>query len=312
MPGLFLQPNAAETIRGMAIDPFVRDRALEVVEQGYTVIPGALTPQQARDAIAGFRAFEAAHEPIFAENRDARGHYPRIVNLHNVYPDLLHLFTRTQPLLATLDVLFGAPVSLYTSLFYEVGSQQPLHRDTPVFSTRPEYLYFGTTVYLEPTDDDNGCLEVMERGHLIPELDREAMALRRFGALDKIPNLDNDSWIEYQDTVVARGREMGLPTRKLHVKAGDALIWHPQLPHGGTPIKDPARTRFSLVMHVTPENVPVYHQNVFFAPSRAFPETPAWGYYEVEGRKIADQRFGVSFGHERNYGMERFAVLAGT
>ena len=31
-----------------------------------------------------------------------------------------------------------ARTSLYTSLFYETGSEQPIHRDTPLFCTRPE------------------------------------------------------------------------------------------------------------------------------------------------------------------------------
>jgi hypothetical protein len=45
--------------------------------------------------------------------------------------------------------------TLYSSIFYETGSQQSLHRDTPVFTTRPEYLYFGNTVYLEPAGEEN-------------------------------------------------------------------------------------------------------------------------------------------------------------
>jgi len=308
MLGRFLQPDAASRIGTLRLDAMVKARALEVVENGYTVIPEAVPPHACADMIARFRRFERQYHDVFQENRDDLGHYPRIVNLHNVMPDLIRLFTRNPLLLATLDALFGAPASLYTSLFYEVGSQQPLHRDTPVFSTRPEYLYFGTTVYLEVADDENGCLEVLERGHLLPEPDREALALRRFGALTNIPSFDQDAWNEYQDTVVGEGRSKGLPTRRLHVNAGDTVIWHPQLPHGGSPIRDTSRTRFSLVMHVTPENVPVYHQNVFFAPSCPFPETPSWGYYEVEGRKIADQRVGISFGHVRNYEMERFSV----
>ena len=310
MLGRFLQPNAADLIAELPIGAEPKRRALQVVENGYTVIPGALSPQTCRDMITAFHDFERRHEAIFSENRDARGHYPRIVNMHNVFPELIRLFTHNPMLLDTLDALFGARASLYTSLFYEVGSQQPLHRDTPVFSTRPEYLYFGTTVYLEQAGDENGCLEVLEGGHKLPELDREAMAVKRYGSVDKVPNLDGDMWSEYQDTVVANGRAQGMATKRLHVNAGDSLIWHPQLPHGGTPIADPSRTRFSLVMHVTPEGVPVYHQNVFFAPNRAFPETPAWGYYEVDGRKIADQRFGVSFGHERNYRMDQFAPAA--
>jgi phytanoyl-CoA hydroxylase len=306
MLGRFLQPDAASLIGALDIDPEIAARAAEVVDKGYTILRGSIPAETCQAMIAAFRGFEQANDALFAPSRDAHGHYPRIVNLHNAFPDLARLFSGNHALLGTLDALFGAPASLYTSLFYEVGSQQSLHRDTPVFATRPEYLYFGVTVYLEPTDDDNGCLEVLEGGHKMAELDREAMAVRRYGSLDAIPNLDNDIWVEYQNQIVADAVACGLERKRLHVNAGDTLIWHPQLPHGGTPIKDHTRTRFSFVMHVTPEGVPVYHQHVFFAPSKPMPETAPWGYSDLDGRKIADHGGGVSFGHERNYHKDQF------
>ena len=241
MVGLFLQPNAAELISAMPIDALVKQHALEVIAKGYTVVKGGIPPQLCRDTIAAFRRFEAANEDVFALQRNPLGHYPRIGNLHAAIPELLPLFTRNPIWLQVQDVLFGAPTALYTSLFYEVGSEQSLHRDTPLFTTRPEYLYFGSTVYLEPAGDENGCLEVMEGGHTLPELDREAIARRRYGSLDNIPQMDGGIWNEYQNTVVAQGRERSLPVKRLYVEAGDSLIWHPQLPHGGTPINDRSR-----------------------------------------------------------------------
>jgi len=306
MMGLFLLSDARERISALAADERVKAHALEVVDHGYTVVRNALPASVCAQAIAAFRRFERANAAIFSENRDPGGHYPRIVNLHCALPELLTLFTRNSLWLQVQDLLFGAPTALYTSLFYEVGSQQPLHRDTPVFSTRPEYLYFGSSVYLEPADDGNGCLELLEGGHRIPELDREAMALRRYGSLDGIPDQDPDLWIEYQNAVIESGRQRGLAVKRLHVGTGDSLIWHPQLPHGGSAIQDGSRTRLSLVMHTTPVGVPVYHQNVFFNPSRQFSEKAAWGYREFEGRMIADFRHGVSFGHQRTYPLEQF------
>jgi phytanoyl-CoA hydroxylase len=306
MLGLFLQPDAIAQIAGMDIDPLVKGHALEVIAKGYTVVRGAVPPEVCRDTITAFRRFEQANEAIFAANRNEFGHYPRIQNLHSAMPELDRLFTRNPVWLAVQDVLFGAPTALYTSLFYEIGSQQPLHRDSPVFATRPEYLFFGTTIYLEPAGDENGCLEVMQGGHMIPELDREALAIRRFGALDKIPDMDGDTWMEYQNAVAEAGRDRRLAVRRLHVRAGDSLIWHPQLPHGGTPIRDASRTRFSFVMHTTPVGVPVYHQDAFFAPSRPFPDKAPWSYRDAEGRRIADFRHGVGFGHERGYPLSAF------
>lgn len=309
MLGLFLQDDAVDKISAMNIDPLVKRHAIEVIEEGFTVIKGAFAPEACRKVIADFKRFTALNEKIFAENRRDDGHYPRIVNLHMAMKELIDLFTRNSVLLAVEDVLFGAPTSLYTTLFYEIGSQQPLHRDTPVFCTRPEYLYFGNTVYLETANDENGCLEVMRGGHKLPELDREALAVARYGSLDNIPPQDGDAWIEYQNKVVAQGYAAGLSSEKVYVDTGDALIWHPQLPHGGSAIKDMSKTRFSLVMHTTPVGVPVYHQNVFFNPSRAFPERPAWTFFDQAGRKIANQDYGVSFDHVSNYPIADFAPL---
>lgn len=309
MLGLFLQDDAVEKISAMDIDPLVKHHAIDVIENGFTVIKGAFPPEVCKKFISDFKRFAELNDDIFAANRDKNGHYPRIVNLHMAMNGLIDLFSRNNVLLAVEDLLFGAPTSLYTTLFYEIGSQQPLHRDTPVFCTRPEYLYFGNTVYLEDANDENGCLEVLRGGHKLPELDREAMAIKRYGSLDAIPAQDGEAWIEYQNAVVAQGAAAGLKSEKVYVNAGDALIWHPQLPHGGSAIKDIGRTRFSLVMHTTPHQVPVYHQNVFFNPSRAFPEQPAWSFFEWQERQIANQNYGVSFDHVSNYPLPKFKPL---
>src|ERR1044071_9580009 len=111
MLGLFLRPDAGQLIAASPADPKIKSHALEVVTKGYTVIKGAVSKSTCDRAIAGFRTFERTNEEIFAENRDANGHYPRIINLHSVFPDLVPLFTRNKTWLAVQDLLFGAPNS---------------------------------------------------------------------------------------------------------------------------------------------------------------------------------------------------------
>ena len=150
---------------------------------------------------------------------------------------------------------------------------------------------------------------MIEGGHLVGELKREALAETHYGSLDKVAASDGDLWIKYQDSVVERCEKRGLTKKKLYVQAGDSLIWHPQLPHGGSPILDKTRTRFSLVIHTTPEGVPVYHQDAFFRPGTPYPETAPWSYYEFEGRKIANGQ-GISFGHIKGYPLSAFRPVA--
>lgn len=306
MLGNFLQPNATAAIAAMNLPDDITRHCAEVIFKGYTIFRNAIPAADCARLVEEFHAFEAENADIFAENRDRTGHYPRIVNLHLAFPQLLALFTRNTKHLAVSDVLFGGRTSLYTSLFYQTGSEQSLHRDSPMFCTRPEYLYFGNTVYLEAADDGNGCLEVVERGHLLGELDREQIAREHYGSLGNVKAIDSELWNRYQDRLVEQCHQRGLVTKKLYMQAGDSLIWHPQLPHGGSPIMDRSRTRLSLVTHTTPVGVPVYHQDAFFRPGTPYPTTPQWNYIEIDGRKIVDHQGGVSFGHVRDYPLSAF------
>jgi hypothetical protein len=82
-------------------------------------------------------------------------------------------------------------------------------------------------------------------------------------------------WEKYQDRVTRQCMDAGLKVEKVAVKAGGTVIWHPQLPHGGSAIGDISRTRHSLVMHLAPVGTPVYHQDVFFNPGKLMPQTSA-------------------------------------
>jgi len=111
-------------------------------------------------------------------------------------------------------------------------------------------------VYLEPSDNDNLCLEVIAGGHTIPEIDREVIAIRRLVPLADVPLVGMDLQNDDQAEVVRLCDACCSPRRCIHADTGDTLIWHPQLPHGGTPINDLTRTRYRLVMHTAPVGIP--------------------------------------------------------
>jgi phytanoyl-CoA hydroxylase len=280
----------------------------ELLTEGVTIIPRSIPVSLCDDVREGFNAFTRSNHEIFVPNQDENGHYGRIVCLHVVYQPLFDLFRQNQIALAVQDYLFDAETVLYTSLFYKRGSTQPIHRDSPLFATRPEYNYFGVWVALEDSDPDNGPLAVVRRGHLIPEFDREDMARRYYDDLDEIDPSSGQLWGTYQEELARECERRGLRAETLCVRKGDTIIWHPQAPHGGAPISDIRRTRFSLVMHTTPINVPVYHQDVFFHPSKPVSDVAPWNYLERGGRRYAD--FSEIGFQERNrvYRIENFRL----
>ncbi len=302
----FMEHNARETLSKRGCPPHIRPIVEGFLEKGYALIPDSLSADACDALVARFRRFESANHDKLAPFIGADGHYPRLVNIHLAMTELFDTFARNPQALAVQDFLFGAETCLYTSLFYERGSAQPLHRDTPYFCTRPEYRYFGMWVALEDVDEENGPLMALEGGHLMGELDRAAIAREVLGAGVPVPTDSPDLWNAYQNAVTRQGQRLGLKVVNLPVKKGTTIIWHPQLPHGGAPIKDIKRTRFSFVMHTTPEGAPVYHHHAFFAPDAPFPERAPWKYETRDGRKYA-RHPRVSFGHEKDYTPQELA-----
>ena len=289
------------------LDNAVRLHVSGIIEDGFAVIRGSIPKRRCEILITKFKEFAAANPDKFQKFLDKDGHYPRIVNLHAALPELFELFAKNPIAYQVQEALFDATPNLYTSLFYERGSAQTPHRDTPVFSTRPEYFYLGVSVALEDANLQNGALQVYRGGHKIPELDREQIALARFGSRSEIPPISNELWTDYQSRVEEQCKDAGLTLESICVEAGDTVIWHPQLPHGGGPIADLAKSRFSLVMHTTPVGVPVYHQDKFFNPNADAPMDAPWQYEQVAGafRVVQNE---VNFGHQESFQVSSFNI----
>jgi phytanoyl-CoA hydroxylase len=295
---------------GAESNPELDSLCRELHEEGFTRVRGGFPRGVIEDVLASVKNTLRRNQQILGRHIDGDGHYPRIINLHMLDASLLRLFTENELALAVQDEFFHAESALYTSLYYERGSAQSIHRDTPYFTTRPEYRYLGVWVALEDADESNGCLEVVRKGHLVPELDRAAIALQYYKSLDEVPPGapagDDFLWDAYQSKMMEACRERGLGTERVEAQAGDVVIWHPQLPHGGSHILDLSRTRHSFVMHVTPRGARVYQQDVFFNPAKRVPERAKWAYGAFAGRNYVVHD-NIDIGHKERRSLTDFA-----
>jgi ectoine hydroxylase-related dioxygenase (phytanoyl-CoA dioxygenase family) len=219
------------------------------------------------------------------------------VNLHLAIDAIADLFAEEAVGLFICDRYFGAPTALYTSLYYERGSEQDLHRDTPYFCTRPAGNYLGMWLALDDVDDGNGPLRVLPGSHRLESIDVQAIARELFTDPLNVPSSSQDGWNRYQAEVQQQCLDQGLVAEPLHVQRGDVVIWHPELVHGGAPHLTRERPRRSLVMHVTPMGMPVYHMDVFFNPAKQVSNDAAWGYSRRKRRHFASFS-DIDFGHE--------------
>ncbi|HEX5754721.1 MAG TPA: phytanoyl-CoA dioxygenase family protein [Archangium sp.] len=151
----------------------------------------------------------------------------------------------------------------FQSLSFEVGSQQAIHQDTAYVVTASPLEFAGVWIALEDIQEGSGELSYYEGSHRLPEYD--------FGAGTKHWDVGRDGH-EIHDRFLRylheESKARGLPLRRFRPKKGDALIWHADLAHGGSPLThlDPAVTRRSLVTHLCPVDVDPHYYS--WAPER--------------------------------------------
>jgi len=243
-----------------------------ILKNGYTIIENSVESNLIDVFLEDYEKFKEStlskHKEKLNSEDLINDKYRRLVNLHLVIPSLSDLFCFNKALEVT-DNLFSSPTTLYTSLYYEIGSGQSLHRDTPYFWTNPGYGYFGVWLALEDVDDENGALNIVPESHkILDSFEFREILGKKFIENGSINPYSSELWDEYQKTIKKECDTLGLKQKSISIKKGSTLIWHPQLMHGGLPVKNKDRSRHSFVSHVTPKNYEVFAQDKYFNPNQ--------------------------------------------
>ncbi|HYF49429.1 MAG TPA: phytanoyl-CoA dioxygenase family protein [Planctomycetota bacterium] len=165
--------------------------------------------------------------------------YPFKINDLYLDYELVRELVLEDRLTRALEELIGGHVLACNTLNFEYGSQQDFHTDS-LYMTPPKKLnLIATWIALETCAPEAGPLRYYPGSHMIPPY--------RFstGRMTSV-NAEMDQYRRYMMDEV---QKRGLKEEIFCAKKGDVLIWHSQLFHGGAPIKDPTRTRKSLVTH---------------------------------------------------------------
>lgn len=220
-------------------------------------VPRALCDQ----AVVDYHGFVATSDQA-EQWTDEHGLHSRLSNMH-LASDALCAVVTARPVMKLCDRFFGARTAIYSSLFFERGSEQAVHRDDPYFHTEPRGRFLGVWVALEDVDEDQGPLFYVPGGHRqeipIPSADL-------FNPID-----------EYY-------AQLKGSTQLLTARKGDVAVWHPFLPHGGTAIKRPGASRLSAVFHVVPEGTVVSGPSTWVGRE---PAAEASEWVERRGRQFA-------------------------
>ncbi len=257
--------NAAPT-------PELRGHALDLIQRGATKVGNAISPDVCDAVVDDYRAF--CREHVDGDGYlDERGFHPRLANFHLVSESALQIGLNPR-LLEVIDFLMGYRASVWSSLTFEIGTQQRIHSDEPYFVTNPPGFFLGVWTALEDISPEAGPLTYWEGGHRNP-----------IEPLAPVPD-EGDRHDAYLTRIDRWCAEAGLSKVVPEMRKGDTLLWHPRLPHGGSAIRNPSLTRKSIVFHYKPEDVPLFGPAEFFDPSlRTWQDHHP--YAESKGRRLA-------------------------
>jgi ectoine hydroxylase-related dioxygenase (phytanoyl-CoA dioxygenase family) len=267
--------------------------------KGYIHLQESISPQLCDKVLDEFHRLRINNKDLLVKNGVSLENMQRVVNLHIALPSLLECWKLNKGI-EVLQSIFGSKPALYTSLFFEKGSEQDIHRDTPYFWTQPGYNYVGFWVALEDATLQNGALTVVPGGHRLPEINRKKIPELYYTLNEVIDPWDPRLWEAYQGELQRQCQEAGLKEEVLEVKKGDLVIWHPQLPHGGTPVRQRNATRYSFVVHATPPGMNVFHQDAFFRPQSKVKKEAPWKYADLGSSYVRFEQV-VDFNHQKQF-----------
>jgi phytanoyl-CoA hydroxylase len=285
-PGWIDAPGSLDLLGSLNLSELEAGGLRDLIVDGFTVLPGLQDPILCDSVVADYAQFSAERLDFVAKNIDVLGREKRLVNFH-LWSDHEMQICTNPCVMAFLDLIFGEPACVYTSLTFKYGTQQPIHRDTPHFATWPQNRFCGVWTALEDISPQAGPLMYIRGGHRFEVDHRQIMR----DVMRNRPNLSpGDQAMLALDLYNGRIIDESPGHGELVIKPvnkGDVVIWHAQTPHGGAPAADPFRSRWSVVAHCAPVSIQVHQHDRFFMHQSDEAPPPRYGYGEAYGRKIA-------------------------
>ena len=218
-------------------------------QAGYLVLEGFFEPERVAAVNAEIDALTSTGS-LKSHHRS-----PRVMNAHRK-SDAARGLVDDERLRQVLELIMGRRAELFQTISFARGSQQSAHSDAFHMMTEPPGYLVGVWVALEDIAEDAGPVFYLPGSHRLPyvmteDLDLEAdisAADRRQG-----PRLRRAGCVRWS-------ARRGIEPRPFTASAGDVLVWHHNLLHGGSAIERQGATRRSLVAHFFAEGVLCYHE----------------------------------------------------
>jgi len=168
-----------------------------------------------------------------------------IVNKYFRYPRLIEL----------MNFIMGKKIHPFQTINFRQGSEQRAHSDSIHMTSEPKGYLIASWAALQDCHEDNGLLFYYPGSHKLPYIMSDD-----FDSGHTQWRLGNNAYKKYEDKIAEVIQKHNFEKEHFYAKKGDVLLWHANLIHGGSPIKEAGSTRHSMVSHYFCEDVICYHE----------------------------------------------------
>lgn len=246
-----------------AITPAEADLVEAWRRDGFVVLRGAVNGAAIEAALKDFeRAYGGELDRRMAY-WDDKGHHivpasydlvlkkdAKLLNLYDA-SEATQAIQFAGPVSRFLQIVFERPALAFQSLGFYYGSQQHLHQDTAFVRVNSPMEFVASWIALEDIHEGSGELEYYVGSHAVPQY--------LFGGKYVWVQPGDPEVERFSEALHTSAKKAGLQMQRFLAKKGDVLIWSAGLMHGGSPVREPARTRKSLVTHYCPADLqPMY------------------------------------------------------
>ncbi len=253
-----------------------KDQREQFGRDGYLILDSAGVSEETLDGI--LEDVAPLYHPKGPERVDkstgVRATGPRVQEAWRVSENTKSLALAPK-ILGALEELYGRKPQPFQTLNFNVGSQQLAHSDAFHFNCVPAGYMCGAWVALEDIDLDNGPVMYFPGSHKLKEATWHDVGLDArksdFSTHHEYMTARRKAYERYVERIQDE-HDYSEPDYAT-MKKGQVLIWASNLLHGGSPHRDPSRTRHSQVTHYFFEGVRSFN------PMREVPgEQKFWTY----------------------------------
>lgn len=230
-------------------------------ERGYVVVPTEVPEATLSEA----RAARGPEQPEVYRYNKAGHRWFETWRTSQAVRDIAY----SKPVLDAIRAVTGCAGSPrpFQCILFDRPSAQPLHHDAVHFDSVPRGQIFGAWVALERMDEENGPLCYVPGSHRPGFTGWQAMGL------EAVPVGGQErAYRRYEEICSWSNGER----EAFLCDPGTAFVWGVDLLHGGMPVTDPERTRWSLVTHYYLDSMQYAHAPMFGTPERPYKKTGRW------------------------------------